>query len=162
MTAMLLLIVVPILAALVTPLARKNPRALAALPLTVAGLSTLGFLLALGASPLALSSPFAGPFTLAFTLDAWRLLLLAFVCFFQLMTGMYALRSVAGAARPALLVGSLLLAFGSACGVVLTANVFVLLIFWEMFLLALYGSIASGGEQAERCLLYTSPSPRDS
>ncbi len=153
MTAMLLLIVVPILAALVTPLARKNLKALAALPITVAGLSTLGFLLALGASPLALSSPFAGPFTLAFKLDAWRLLLLGFVCAFQLMTGMYALRSVAGAARPALLVGSLLLAFGSACGVILTANVYVLLIFWEMFLLALYGSIASGGEQAERVAL---------
>lgn len=153
MTAMFLLIVVPILAALVTPMARRNLRALAALPLTVAGLSTLGLLLALGASPLELNAPFAGPFTLAFRLDAWRLLLLGFVCFFQLMTGMYALRSVAGAARPALLVGSLLLAFGSACGVVLTANVLVLLVFWEMFLLALYGSIASGGEQAERVAL---------
>lgn len=150
MTAMILLIVLPILAALSVGAIRKRARLLATLPLVVAGTSILGFLLALGASPLKLAGAFVGPFTLHFELDGWRLLLLAFVCTFELMTGLHALRAVARAARPALLVASLLLAFGAAAGVVLTSNVLVLLVFWEMFLLALYGSIASGGEPAER------------
>ena len=150
MTAMILLIALPIVAALLVGAVRKNAKLLATLPLVVAGVSILGFLLALGASPLKLAGAFVGPFTLHFELDAWRLLLLAFVCTFELMTGIYALKAVARAARPALLVASLLLAFGSAAGVVLTSNVLVLLVFWEMFLLALYGAIASGGEQAER------------
>ena len=87
MTAMILLIVLPIVAALPVGAVRKNARLLATLPLVVAGVSVLGFLLALGASPLKLAGSFVGPFTLHFELDAWRRLLLAFVCTFELMTG---------------------------------------------------------------------------
>lgn len=154
MTATLLLpILLPLLLAMLVPLVRKNEKVLAALPL-VAGVLALGTLVQAARTPDAfLIRHWVGPFTLQFGLDGWRLLLLGFVTLFGLMTGLFALTATARVPRPALFVASVLVAFGSATGVVLTGNVLVLLIFWELFLLALYGSILSGGKGAERVAL---------
>lgn len=154
MTATLLLpILLPLLLAALVPFLRKNAKALGALPL-VAGALALGTLVQAARTPDAsLLRHWVGPFTLQFGLDGWRLLLLGFATLFGLMTGLFALTATARAPRPALFVASVLVAFGSATGVILTGNVLVLLIFWELFLLALYGSIMSGGRDAERVAL---------
>ena len=139
MTTLLL----PVLVAL-----RRNLRALAAVPLAAAVLDAVFFFAT--SSSAAISEPWVGPFRLEFGADPWQRLLLGFVVLFQVTSGIYALRALPRAKRPALLAGSLLVAFASAWGVVAANNVLMLLIFWEMFLVALYGAIHSGGEGAER------------
>jgi formate hydrogenlyase subunit 3/multisubunit Na+/H+ antiporter MnhD subunit len=150
MTTILLPILLPIVLAALTPFLRRSVRALAALPLVAGVLVLLAVVNAAGASPTTVTQEWVGSFTLDFALDSWRLLLLGFVTLFALMSGLFALSATPRIQRPALFTAAVLLAFSSAAGVVLTGNVLLLLIFWEMFLLALYGSIASGGVRAER------------
>ena len=148
MTTLLLPVLVPLALAALVPALRRNFRALAAVPLAAAVLDAAFFLTTPAGT--SISQSWVGPFRLEFGADLWQRLLLGFVVLFQATTGVYALRALPRARRPALLAGSLLVAFASAWGVVAADNVLVLLIFWEMFLVALYGAIHSGGEGAER------------
>jgi formate hydrogenlyase subunit 3/multisubunit Na+/H+ antiporter MnhD subunit len=148
MTTLLLPVLVPLALAALVPALRRNLRALAAVPLAAAVLDAVFFFAT--SSSAAISEPWVGPFRLEFGADPWQRLLLGFVVLFQVTSGIYALRALPRAKRPALLAGSLLVAFASAWGVVAANNVLMLLIFWEMFLVALYGAIHSGGEGAER------------
>ena len=148
MTTILLPVLAPLLLAALVPALRRSPRALAALPIVAAAVDA-ACLIAISA-PASLSEPWVGPFRLEFGGDPWQRLLLGFVVLFQAASGVYALRSLPRAKRPALLAASLLVAFASAWGVVAANNVLMLLIFWEMFLVALYGAIHSGGDSAER------------
>jgi formate hydrogenlyase subunit 3/multisubunit Na+/H+ antiporter MnhD subunit len=143
-------ILLPLVLAALLPLARKSVKTIAALPL-VAGLgSALAYLGLAGSVPVHIGGAWVGPFTLEFSVDVWRALLLVFIVIFEVMAGLYALSAASRFARPKLLIASLLIAFAAAPGVVLTDNVLVLLVFWEVFLVALYGAIHAGGERAER------------
>jgi len=148
MTTILLPVLVPLLLAALAPALRKSARTVAALPVVAAAVN-LVCLLATPAGT-AVSASWVGPFRLEFGADPWQRLLLGFVVLFQAASGIYALRAAPTAKRPALLAASLLVAFASAWGVVAANNVLVLLVFWEMFLLALYGAIHAGGDGAER------------
>jgi len=148
MTTLLLPVIVPLLLAALVPALRRRPVALATFPLVAAVLDAASLLATpAGAS---VSESWVGPFRLEFGADPWQRLLLGFVVLFQAASGIYALKAIPRAKRPALLAASLLVAFGSAWGVVAANNVLVLLIFWEMFLLALYGAIHAGGDGAQR------------
>jgi formate hydrogenlyase subunit 3/multisubunit Na+/H+ antiporter MnhD subunit len=148
-TALILLIALPLVLVLVVPFARR-PRALAALPLAAGLLGGVALVLAPAAT---VQRNWVAPFTLEFALTGHARLLLTFALVFEVMTGLAALATTVRARRPKLLVGSLLLSFAAAAGVVLSANVLVLLVFWELFLVALYGAIASGGKAAEPAAL---------
>ncbi len=151
MTTILLPVLVPLLLAALAPALRKSPRALAALPVAAAALDAACYLAPSAGATLAQS--WVGAFRLEFGTDPWQRLLLAFVLLFQAASGIYALKALARAKRPALLAASLLAAFASAWGVVAANNVLVLLVFWEMVLVALYGAIHAGGDGAERVAL---------
>ncbi|HVN75344.1 MAG TPA: complex I subunit 5 family protein [Thermoanaerobaculaceae bacterium] len=148
MATILLPVLVPLVLAALAPALRRSPKALAALPVVAAALDAACFLaLSTGAS---LSESWVGSFRLEFGADPWQRLLLGFVVLFQAASGVYALRALPRTKRPALLAASLLVAFASAWGVVAANNVLMLLIFWEMFLVALYGAIHAAGDGAER------------
>lgn len=148
MITILLPVLAPLVLAALVPALRKSVRAVAALPLVAAALDAVFFFAT--PSSATLSEPWVGPFRLEFGADPWQRLLLGFVVLFQVMSGIYSLKALQRSKRPALLTASLLVAFASAWGVVTANNVLMLLIFWEMFLVALYGAIQAGGENAER------------
>ena len=148
MITLLLPVLAPLVLAALVPALRKSVRAVAALPLVAAALDAVFFFAT--PSSATLSEPWVGPFRLEFGADPWQRLLLGFVVLFQVMSGIYSLKALQRSKRPALLTASLLVAFASAWGVVTANNVLMLLIFWEMFLVALYGAIQAGGENAER------------
>ncbi len=141
-------VVIPLLLAVfILPFFRRNPKAAAALVLISVLVSGIAFWMASASSP-GLELAWVESFTLSFSLDGWKTFLLCFVFLFQIMAAIYSL----GAARPArqyLQPFSLLIAFASTCLVLLTDSLLVLLIGWELFLVALYLMINSAGEKAE-------------
>jgi len=142
-------VVVPLLcAAFILPLFRKSSRAAAVLLLLSVLVSGLAFGIASASAP-KVSYPWVEAFTLSFSLNGWKTLLLGFVFLFQLMTAVYSLGALSRLVRPYLYLLALLIAFSSACAVILTDSLLVLLVGWEFFLVALYLMIHSGGEQAE-------------
>jgi multicomponent Na+:H+ antiporter subunit A len=152
-TLLALPILLPVALAVLAPFVRRAPRVLASLPLAGGVLGILALLVA-SRSPVAVAhQDWVAPFALDVVLDDRARLLLGWTLLFEVMTGVAALATVRGAARPVLLVASLLGAFAATAGVVLSGNILVLLIFWELFLLALYGAIASGGRRAEPAAL---------
>lgn len=136
-----------LLAVFVLPFCRRNPKIGAALILLSVVVSGLAFWMASASSP-KVEYLWVESFTLSFSLNSWKTFLLCFVFLFQLMTAIYSL-GAPRPARPHLYSFSLLLAFSSVCLVLLTDNLLILLIGWEMFLVALYMMINSGGEKAE-------------
>ena len=149
-TLLLSPIVIPLAAAfLVLPFLRKKPALAALATLAAVVLSVVAFVaIPAGAPPV--NQPWLGNFSLSFSLTAWKALLLAFVLVFQLMTAIYLVRFIHAIPKPYLFLTFLLVAFAAAAGVLLTDHLFVLLIFWEMFLVGLYALIHSGGDHTER------------
>jgi formate hydrogenlyase subunit 3/multisubunit Na+/H+ antiporter MnhD subunit len=142
-------ILIPLLCAVfILPLFRKSPKAAAALVLLSVIVSGLAFGIASGSAP-KVNYAWVEAFTLSFSLTSWKTFLLGFVFLFQLMTAVYSLGAVKRLVRPYLYLLALLIAFASACAVILTDSLLVLLVGWELFLVALYMMIHSGGEQAE-------------
>ena len=143
-------IALPILSgAILLPFLRKNAAALAwaALATVVVTLvASLGLLTDASAS---VTVPWLGFFDLSFGITGWKALLLGFMFFFQILNAVYLLGSISRIARPYLFTVFSLMAFGSACGVILTQNVLVLVIGWEIFLVALYALILSAGDGTE-------------
>jgi len=147
-TLLLAPVVLPlILAVFVLPFFRKNPKAGAALVLLSVIVSGLAFWMASASSP-KVEMEWVEAFTLNFSLDGWKTFLLGFVFLFQLMTAVYSM-GAPRPERPYLHPFALLVAFAAACLVLLTDSLLVLLIGWELFLLALYLMIHSAGEKAE-------------
>lgn len=141
-------VIVPLLLAVfILPFFRRNPKAGAALLLLSVVVSGLAFWMASASSP-KVEFLWVESFTLSFSLDSWKTFLLCFVFLFQLMTAIYSL-GASQPARPYLYTFSLLIAFSSAGLVLLTDSLLVLLVGWELFLVALYLMINSGGEKAE-------------
>jgi formate hydrogenlyase subunit 3/multisubunit Na+/H+ antiporter MnhD subunit len=150
-TLLLLPILIPLAVAVgVMPLLRKKPTLGAGAILAAVVLAVLAYVAIPAGGAAKVDQPWLGAFALSFSLSAWKALLLTFVFTFQLMTGVYLLRYIHAVRRPYLFLTFLLVAFAAAAGVLLTDSLFVLLIFWEMFLVALYALIHSGGEAAER------------
>ena len=148
-TLLLVPVVVPLLcAAFILPLFRKNAKAATVLVLLSVLISGLAFAVASASAP-KISYPWVEAFTLSFSLNGWKTFLLGFVFLFQLLTAVYSLGAVNRLVRPYLYLFALLIAFSSACAVILTDNLLILLVGWEFFLVALYLMIHSGGEQAE-------------
>ncbi|MBP7864733.1 MAG: NADH dehydrogenase [Acidobacteria bacterium] len=143
-------ILIPLAVAfLLVPLLRRNS-------ILAAMFSLLGVTAALAAfAPLISKSgvgfvyDWVGPFRLEFSLTPWKVALLMFCFLFQLMGGIYMLRFITRVARPTLFLSFSLLAFSASAAVILTDNVLILLVAWEVFLVALYAVIHSGGETAE-------------
>ena len=141
-------VIIPLLLAVfILPFFRKKPKAGAALLLLSVIVSGLAFWVSSASYP-KVEHSWVESFTLSFSLDHWKTFLLCFVFLFQFMTAIYSL-GAPRPARPYLYSFSLLIAFSSACLVLLTDSLLVLLIGWEMFLVALYMMINSGGERAE-------------
>jgi formate hydrogenlyase subunit 3/multisubunit Na+/H+ antiporter MnhD subunit len=152
MSAQILLfapVIIPLFAAIfLLPMLRKNPKAAALLVLVSVIVSGLAFWAATGSEP-RVDQPWVEVFTLSFSLDSWKTFLLGFVFLFQLLTALYSLGTLHRLERPYLYLLALLLAFSSASMVILTDNLLLLVVGWEVFLLALYLMIHSGGRQAE-------------
>jgi formate hydrogenlyase subunit 3/multisubunit Na+/H+ antiporter MnhD subunit len=142
-------ILIPLLCAVfILPLFRKSPKAAALLVLLSVIVSGLAFGIASTSAP-KVNYSWVEAFTLSFSLNSWKSFLLGFVFLFQLMTAIYSLSATKRLVRPYLYLLALLIAFSSACAVILTDSLLVLLAGWELFLVALYMMIHSGGEQAE-------------
>ena len=143
-------IALPILSgAILLPFLRKNAVALAwagLLTVVVTLLASLGLLCQASAS---VTIPWLGFFELSFGVTDWKTFLLGFMFFFQILNGIYLLKYISRIPRPYLFMVFSLVAFGSACGVILTQNVMILLIGWEVFLVSLYALILSGGDGTE-------------
>ncbi len=137
-----------LLAVFILPLVRKNAKGGAAVVLGSVILSGLAFLIAFQSSP-KVNYSWVEAFTISFSLNSWKTFLLGFVFLFQLMTAIYSLGSTQRLKHPYLYPLALLIAFASACMVILTDSLLVLLIGWELFLAALYMMIHSGGDKAE-------------
>jgi NADH-quinone oxidoreductase subunit L len=136
-----------LLAVFALPVVRKNFKAGAALVLVSVVVSGLAFWMAAGSAP-KVEYSWVESFSLSFSLNSWKTFLLGFVFLFQLMTAIYSL----GTQRPAhpyLHLFSLLIAFSAACTVIMTDSLLVLLVGWELFLVALYLMIQSGGDNAD-------------
>ncbi|HTY63448.1 MAG TPA: proton-conducting transporter membrane subunit [Acidobacteriota bacterium] len=147
-TLLLAPVIVPLLLAVfVLPFFRRNPKIAAALILLSVVVSGLSFWMATASAP-KVEFSWVENFTLSFSLNSWKTFLLCFVFLFQFMTAVYSL-GASKPARPYLYPFSLLIAFSSTCMVLLTDSLLVLLVGWEMFLVALYLMIHSGGEKAE-------------
>ena len=129
------------------PLFRKNFRAGAALVLLSVMVSAFTLWMAASSAP-KVEYSWVESIKLSFSLNSWKMFLLGFMFLFQLATAVYSFGATVPA-RPYLHLFSLLIAFSSACTVIITDSLLVLLIGWEMFLVALYMMINSGGEQAE-------------
>jgi formate hydrogenlyase subunit 3/multisubunit Na+/H+ antiporter MnhD subunit len=149
-------IALPILVgAAVLPFLRKNASALAWTglgTLVVTLLASLGLLMDASASS---HIPWLGLFDLSFGITGWKALLLGFLFFFQILNGIYLLRSIARIPRPWLFTTFALVAFGSACGAILAQNVLVLLIGWELVLISLYAMILAGGDGTDPLAMKT-------
>jgi formate hydrogenlyase subunit 3/multisubunit Na+/H+ antiporter MnhD subunit len=149
-TLLLLPIVIPFLVAAVgLPLLRKNPRGAAILSL-VTVIVCLAAFAGFASSGAKMVQSWVGPISLDFSITSFKALLLAFVFVFQLMTGVYLVGAIKDVERPIVFMLALLLALGSTSAVILTDNLMVLLVFWEIFLVGLYAMIHSSGEHAER------------
>jgi formate hydrogenlyase subunit 3/multisubunit Na+/H+ antiporter MnhD subunit len=149
-TLLLLPIVIPfVVAGVGLPFVRKSPRGLAVLSLLTVIASLLAFAGFAGSGAKVVQS-WVGPVSLDFSVTSFKTLLLAFVFTLQLMIGIYLVGYLKEVERPFAFILALLLALGSASAVVLTDNLMVLLIFWEIFLVGLYVMIHSSGEHAER------------
>jgi formate hydrogenlyase subunit 3/multisubunit Na+/H+ antiporter MnhD subunit len=136
-----------LLAVFVLPFCRRNPKIGAGVILLSVIVSGLAFWMASGSAP-KVEYSWVDSFTLSFSLNGWKTFLLGFVFLFQLMTAVYSL-GASRPTRPYLYLLALLIAFSSACTVILTDSLLVLLVGWELFLVALYIMIHSGGEKAE-------------
>lgn len=149
-------IALPILVgAAVLPFLRKNASALAwtsLLTVIVTLLVSLGLLTDASASS---HIPWLGLFDLSFGITGWKALLLGFLFFFQIVNGIYLLRSITKIPHPWLFTTFALVAFGSACGAILSQNVLVLLIGWELVLVSLYAMILAGGEGTDPLAMKT-------
>lgn len=132
----------------VLPLFRKKPTAGTALLLASAIVSAAAFWIASASAPRA-DYGWVDSFTLSFSIGSWKSFLLGFVFLFQLMAAIYSVGAAKKLVRPYLYTLALFIAFASACAVILTDSLLVLLVAWELFLIALYMMIHSGGEQAE-------------
>ena len=142
-------ILVPLAAAVfLLPLFRKSPRAAAGLGLAAVVAAGLAVWTAAPSSP-GVSIPWVEGFTLAFSLTGWKTFLLGFVFLFQLLALVYTLGASRRPERPYLHLFALLVAFGSTYAVILTDSLMVLVVGWELFLVALYLLIHSGGAKAE-------------
>jgi NADH-quinone oxidoreductase subunit L len=147
-TLLLTPVILPLLVSvLVLPLFRRKPRAGAGLILCSVIVSGLAFWIASGSAP-KVEYSWVESFTLSFSLNSWKTFLLGFVFLFQLMTAVHSL-GMSRPAHPYLYMLALLIAFASACTVILTDSLLVLLVGWELFLVALYIMIQSGGDKAE-------------
>jgi formate hydrogenlyase subunit 3/multisubunit Na+/H+ antiporter MnhD subunit len=141
-------VILPLLIAVfVLPLIRRSFKAGAALILLSVIVSGVAFGIASTSAP-KVDYAWVDIFTLSFSLNSWKTFLLGFVFLFQLITAIYSIGTTRPA-RPYLYLFSLLIAFSSTCAVIMTDSLLILLIGWEMFLVALYMMIHSGGEQAE-------------
>ncbi len=148
-TLLILPILIPVIFAIVAlPFFRKQASSAAVLVLIAVVLSFGSFLLIEGSSA-QLVHPWVDNISLNFSMTGWKALLIGFAFVFQLMTCLHLLTSLRRIAKPFLFAFSILLAFAATAGVILTDNVMVLLIFWEIFLVALYGAIHSGGDASE-------------
>lgn len=143
-------IALPILSGvIVLPFLRKNATALAWTALLTVGVTLIGSFNLLADPTMSVTIPWLGLFNLSFSMTSWKALLLGFMFFFQILNGVYLLRFITRIPKPYLFTVFSLVAFGSACGVILTQNVLILLIGWEMFLASLYALILSAGDRAE-------------
>jgi formate hydrogenlyase subunit 3/multisubunit Na+/H+ antiporter MnhD subunit len=141
-------VVLPLLLAVfILPFFRRNPRIGAGLVLFSVIVCGLAFWTASSSAP-KVDYLWVDSFALSFSLNSWKSFLLWFVFLFQLMTAVYSL-GASRPARPYLYLFALLVAFSSSCAVILTDSLLVLLVGWELFLVALYMMINSGGEPAE-------------
>jgi formate hydrogenlyase subunit 3/multisubunit Na+/H+ antiporter MnhD subunit len=149
-TMLLLPIILPIVvAALGLPFLRKSPKGAASLALLTVVLALAALLPVLGTDA-SVSASWVGPISLDFSMTPFRGLLMTVALALELLTGIYLLRGIARVDHPYLFLFALLLAQGSAAAVILTNNLMVLLVFWEIFLVALYAMIHSSGAHAER------------
>jgi formate hydrogenlyase subunit 3/multisubunit Na+/H+ antiporter MnhD subunit len=142
-------VLVPLaVAVFLLPLFRKSPRAAAGIGLAAVAAAGLAIWVAAPSSP-GVSIPWVEGFTIAFSLTGWKTFLLGFVFLFQLLALVYTLGAAMRPERPYLHLFALLVAFSSTYAVILTDNLMVLVIGWELFLVALYLLIHSGGAKAE-------------
>jgi formate hydrogenlyase subunit 3/multisubunit Na+/H+ antiporter MnhD subunit len=136
-------------AALVLPLARSRPRLGAWITLGTVLAALLLMVGPLHAGAGTCDLPWVGDFRLTLVLTPFRALMMGFLLAFLVLNAIYLTGGIQRVARPWLHLSALHLAFASASAVVMGGNVLTLLIGWEMFLVALYGTILSGGEAAE-------------
>jgi formate hydrogenlyase subunit 3/multisubunit Na+/H+ antiporter MnhD subunit len=101
-----------------------------------------------GILPLSFTASWIEKFSFNFRLDTFRSMLLCFVFVFQIMSMIYVLGYMRNIQRPVLFLLFMMIAFASSCGIVLASNYFLLIVFWEIFLLALYAVIQSSGDHA--------------
>ncbi len=147
-TLLIVPVIFPLLVAVfILPFSRKNFRAGAVWLLLSVVVSGFAFWMASASAP-SVQYSWVESFTLSFSLNSWKTYLLCFAFLFQLMTAVYSL-GASRPARPYLYLFSLLVAFSSACSAILTDSLLVLLVGWELFLVALYLMIHSGGDRAE-------------
>ena len=126
-------VILPLLIAVfVLPLIRRSFKAGAALILLSVIVSGVAFGIASTSAP-KVDFAWVDIFTLSFSLNSWKTFLLGFVFLFQLITAIYSIGTTKPA-RPYLYLFSLLIAFSSACAVIMTDSLLILLIGWELFL----------------------------
>ncbi len=142
-------VLLPLIAAVLAGLWRKRPAILSAWLLGAVIVSVLGSLGTLTGASAAYEIAWVADFKIALAVDGFRSLLLGFIALFMVLNAVYMLRFLPKVKRPWLYVSFALVAYASANAVVMSKNILVLLIGWELFLAALYGMILSGGEQAE-------------
>jgi formate hydrogenlyase subunit 3/multisubunit Na+/H+ antiporter MnhD subunit len=148
-TLLFIPILIPLLLAVfILPFCRKNAKAATGLVLVSVLISGLAFMKAYSSSP-KIDIPWVEAFTISFSLTSWKSFLLGFVFLFQALTSIYSIGAASRLGKPYLYSLALLIAFSSACAVIMTDNLLVLLVGWELFLVALYLMILSGGKKAE-------------
>jgi formate hydrogenlyase subunit 3/multisubunit Na+/H+ antiporter MnhD subunit len=140
----------PILSgAILLPFLRKNAQALAWTTLLTVVITLLASLGLLSDASASISIPWLGFFDLSFGITNWKAFLIGFLFFFQILNSIYLLRSISRIPRPYLFAVFSLVAFGSACGAILAQNLLILVIGWQMVLVALYALILAGGDGTE-------------
>jgi formate hydrogenlyase subunit 3/multisubunit Na+/H+ antiporter MnhD subunit len=148
---------IPVLAgAIVLPFLRKNAQALAWVGL----LTVVATVIATFLGPIKLETPEAttswlGLFNISLALWDKQMFFLGFIFLFQILNSIYLLRHITRIPRPYLFMVFSLVAFGGACGVILAQNLLVMLIGWQMFLIALYALVLSGGDGTEPVAMKT-------
>jgi formate hydrogenlyase subunit 3/multisubunit Na+/H+ antiporter MnhD subunit len=86
--------------------------------------------------------------TLSFAAEPLGKFILVFVMGFGVLITLYSLKAMVGAGRLSEYYGAILLTIGGSAGVLLSGNLLMLLIFWEIVTASLYILITTGGKHS--------------
>lgn len=142
-------VLLPLVVAALMGLLRKAPARMAWVVLATVLLAVLGSIGPILGAKSTYELAWVADFKVSLAIDSFKAVLLGFVALFMVLNALYMTTYLAHVKRPWLYASFVLVAFASANAVVMSRNILVLLIGWELFLAALYGMILSGGEKAE-------------